>query len=105
MNRYEGSRNGRIAFVQNGEGPPYFPFEISRKGIGNELCDWWILLLALPIPIKKFTLDRKRRNRDGMGRKRKPSDPCDSDSDSVELTIAISSPFFIHTGTEGSLRF
>lgn len=62
MDQYDGSRNGSLAFVQNGGRPPCFPFLISGKGIGNKLCDWFIVLLALPMPINQFTLDCKRRN-------------------------------------------
>ena len=91
MNQYDGNRNRSLAFVQNGGRPPCFPFKISSKGIGNELCDWFIVMLVLPIPIKQLTLDRKRRNQ--KGDRKKLSNPCDSDS--IELiTIAIPSPFF-----------
>ena len=56
--------------IQNGGRPPWFPLLISGKGIGNELCDWLILLLALTIPNNQFTLDRKRRKQK-LNRKKK----------------------------------
>ena len=53
---YDGSRNRSLAFIPNGRRPPCFLFLILHKGIGNELCDWLILLLELLILIKVIPL-------------------------------------------------
>ena len=105
MNQYDRrrSRNGSFAFAQNGGTPPCFPFEILGNGIENELCDWLILLLALMVPINQFTLDRKRRIQ------------AESEEKENVLILGIPIPsslrsrfrlrFFIHSGTDGFLRF
>ena len=99
-NEYDGSRNGSLALVQNGGRP------LCVSVLNLALADWfwatWLVDFSACAsdsdqPVHTWSQATESEEKANVLILAIPS--------SFELMIAIPSPFFIHTGTEGYLHF